>query len=167
MSAVTSEAPELPALPDGGERQPGKAIPRPDPLYHTVMLILCASVIGLSLLLSVRNQSQVLVPLFGVPLPELCMTRRMFDIGCPGCGMTRSFISLGHGDWRAAVHYNPAGPLLFAVMAIQIPLRLVQLARIRRGLPEVRFGWGTQAVFGVIGVVMVGQWVLRQFGVGF
>jgi hypothetical protein len=131
------------------------------------MLILCASVIVLSLLLSVRNESQVLVPILGVPLPELCMTKRMFGIGCPGCGMTRSFISLGHGDWRGALHYNPAGPLLFAVMAFQIPLRLVQLARIRRGLPEIRFSWATQAVFGVLGVLMVGQWILRQFGVGF
>ena len=128
---------------------------------------MCAGVMILSLLLSVREERQVLIPMFGAPLPELCMTKRWFGQPCPGCGMTRSFISLGHGDVRAALHYNPAGPLLFAILAMQIPLRLVQLVRIRRGLPELRFGWLPQALFGVLGVIMVGQWILRQFGVAF
>jgi hypothetical protein len=145
----------------------GTPIPRPDPLYHTVILVICTGVMILSLLLSVREERQVLIPLLGTPLPELCMTKRWTGLGCPGCGMTRSFISLGHGDLRAAWHYNPAGPMLFAILAIQVPLRLVQLARIRRGVPELRFGWLTQVVFGLLGAIMVGQWVLRQLGVAF
>ncbi len=144
-----------------------RVVPRPDPLYHTVILVICVAVLILSLLLSVREQRQVLVPILGTPLPELCMFRRMTGTECPGCGMTRSFISLAHGDVRAAWHYNPAGPLLFAILAFQIPYRLVQLYRIRRGLAELRTGWWPQVVFGVLGVMMVGQWILRQCGVAF
>jgi len=144
-----------------------KIVPRPDPLYHTVILVICTAVLVLSLLLSVREERQVLVPIFGVPLPELCMFKRMTGMGCPGCGMTRCFISLAHGDLRSAWRYNPAGPLLFAILAFQIPFRLVQLFRIRRGLPELRMGWWPQALFALLGVLMVGQWLLRLVGVTF
>jgi hypothetical protein len=121
----------------------------------------------LATLLTIREERQVLIPILNVPLPELCMTKRWTGHGCPGCGMTRCFISLGHGDWRAALHYNPAGPILFAMMAFQIPFRMVQLVRIRRGLPELRMGRFPQVLFGILGVLMFGQWVLRFFGFSF
>ena len=139
----------------------------PDPLYHAVVLAICTGIIGLAFLLTVRQQTQVLVPILGTPLPELCMMKRMSGWGCPGCGMTRCFISLAHGDVRAALHYNPAGLLLFAVMAFQIPYRLTQLVRLRLGLSELRMGFWPQVLFAILGVVMVGQWALRHLGVGF
>jgi hypothetical protein len=140
---------------------------RPDPLYHATVLGICTAVMVLAVLLSVRNERQVLLPVFNSPLPELCMMKRWTGQGCPGCGMTRCFISLAHGDWRAALHYNPAGPLLFAMMAFQIPFRIVQLVRIRRGLPELRMGKLPQVLFGILGVLMIGQWLLRFFGISF
>jgi hypothetical protein len=140
---------------------------RPDPLYHIVMLGLCTAVIALAFVMSVRSQTQVLVPVLGVPLPDLCLAKRWSGGSCPGCGMTRCFISLAHGQWREALHYNLAGPLLFAMMAFQIPFRIVQLVRIRRGLPEIRLGPFPQVLFGVLGVLMVGQWLLRFLDIGF
>ena len=38
----------------------------------------------------------------GQPLPELCLARRITGSGCTGCGMTRSFISIMHGDLAGA-----------------------------------------------------------------
>ncbi|MCI0361992.1 MAG: DUF2752 domain-containing protein [Planctomycetaceae bacterium] len=156
-SSTTTESPSLPP----------KRLVRPDPLYHTVILVICVGVLVLSLLLSVREETQVLVPVLGVPLPELCMFRRLTGLGCPGCGMTRCFISLAHGDLRMAWHYNPAGPLLFAMLAFQIPFRLVQLARIRSGRPELRMGRWPQWFFGLLGVLLIGQWILRLCGITF
>src|SRR5687767_10999661 len=49
---------------------------RPDPLFHWTLLLLCAAVVGLSIVLSVRDQRQVLLPVLGTPLPELCMAKR-------------------------------------------------------------------------------------------
>jgi hypothetical protein len=149
------------------EREDYTAPLPPDPLYHVVVLAICTGVIVLAFLLSVRQETQVLMPVLGTPLPELCMMKRMTGWGCPGCGMTRCFISLAHGDVRAALHYNPAGFLLFAMMAFQIPFRLMQLVRLRMGLAELRMGRWPQVLFAVLGILMVGQWVLRQFGIGF
>lgn len=172
LEAVADDA--LVPLESAGERltdqeQTTAAYPRlpPDPLYHAVVLAICTGIIGLAFVLSVRGQAQVLVPVLGTPLPELCMMKRMSGWGCPGCGMTRCFISLAHGDVRAALHYNPAGLLLFAVMAFQIPYRLTQLVRLRLGRSELRIGFWPQVLFAILGIVMVGQWALRHFGIGF
>ncbi len=45
-----------------------------------------------------------------------------------------------NGDVRAAWSYNPGGLLLFAIVVAQIPLRMLQISRIHRGLPEIRLG---------------------------
>ncbi len=156
--------------PDGepsGQLAKGKKRLPPDPLYHAVVLAICSGIIVLAFLLSVRQGTQVLLPILGTPLPELCMMKRWTGAGCPGCGMTRCFISLAHGDLPAALHYNPAGLLMFAIMAFQIPFRIAQLVRLRMGLAELRMGIWPQVLFGILGVLMVGQWVLRQFGIGF
>jgi hypothetical protein len=140
---------------------------RPDPLFHVVLLLVCAGVVSLSVVLSVRDRTQVLLPVLSTPLPELCLAKRMSGVGCPGCGMTRCFISLGHGDLAAAWSYNPAGVWFFAVVLFQVPYRALQLWRIRRGLPELRTGWLAQVSLGILAVGMVSQWLLKLCGLDF
>src|SRR5262245_30195969 len=95
----------------------------PDRLYHIILLAICSSVLFGAALLSVRDRSQVVLPILQFPVPELCMMRRMVGIDCPGCGLTRCFISLAHGDLPTAWSYNPAGLWLFLIMAFQVPFR--------------------------------------------
>jgi hypothetical protein len=140
---------------------------RPDPLYHIILLAICSGVLLLALLLSIRDRTAVVVPLIGLPLPELCVTRRYTGVACPGCGMTRCFISLARGDVAGAWSYNPAGLLLFAIVAWQVPFRAVQLWRIRRNLPELQMGLVVPILFVVLGVAMIGQWALRLMGIPF
>ncbi len=40
-------------------------------------------------------------------LPELCLFRRLFDVACPGCGMTRAMISLSNLEFARALALNP------------------------------------------------------------
>jgi hypothetical protein len=138
---------------------------RPDPMYHGVLLAFSAAVVLLAAVLSVRGGTQVLIPFTDIPLPELCLTRRWYGLDCPGCGMTRCFISLAHGDLVAAWAYNPAGPLLFAIVAFQLPFRSLQLWRIRRGLPEMTWGLIPPLALGTVAVMMIGQWLLKLCGV--
>jgi hypothetical protein len=140
---------------------------RPDPLFHWVLLLVSSAIIALSVVLSVRSETQVLLPVLGTPLPDLCMFKRMTGLGCPGCGMTRSFISLGHGDLAMAFSYNPAGLWFYAIILFQIPFRAAQLWRIRRGLPELRMFWLAQISLAILAILMVGQWILRLTGVEF
>jgi hypothetical protein len=155
--------------PAGQPAEPNRAGPRlrPDPQFHWTMLALCVTIVALSLVLSVRDQTRVTLPLIGSPLPELCMTKRWTNVGCPGCGMTRCFISLGHGDLAAAWSYNPAGLWFYAIVLFQIPFRVVQLVRIRRGLPELRTGWLAHFALSLLAILMIGQWLLKMAGIPF
>jgi hypothetical protein len=136
-------------------------------MFHCVILGLSGAVLFLSVILSVRDQTQVLLPVIGQPLPELCMAKRLSGASCPGCGMTRCFISLARGDLAAAWSYNPSGLWFFAILAFQLPYRGIQLWRIRRGQAEWQLGWFVQVAFIILAVAMVGQWLARLCGVQF
>lgn len=134
-------------------------------MFHYMMLAMCVAVVALSFVLSVRDRRQVVLPVIGQPLPELCHFKRYTGIDCPGCGLTRSFISIAHARWQDAWRYNPAAFLLFPIVLFQIPYRSFQIWRVRTGRPEWQLGrWG-QGVLGVFVAVALGQWVLRQLGV--
>jgi len=45
-------------------------------------------------------------------LPELCLFKRIFDLSCPGCGMTRAMLCLSHFDLAGAWSFNPFSLLL-------------------------------------------------------
>lgn len=38
---------------------------------------------------------------------NLCIYKRLLGIPCPGCGMTRAYYGLFHGDIHAAFFYHP------------------------------------------------------------
>jgi hypothetical protein len=59
-------------------------------------------------------------------LPETCMSRRIFGISCPGCGLTRSFVAMAHGEFDLAIKANLMGPVLFVLCWLQIPYRILR-----------------------------------------
>ena len=48
----------------------------------------------------------------GDPSGALCLSRRLFHLPCPGCGMTRAFAHLAKGEWTAAVTDHPLAPVI-------------------------------------------------------
>lgn len=44
----------------------------------------------------------------------LCLSRRLFHLPCPGCGLTRAFLLLAKGEWKGAGTMHPLAPLLAA-----------------------------------------------------
>jgi hypothetical protein len=126
-----------------------------------MLLGLSALVLALAAILGVRGQTQVTLPVLGVPLPELCYSRSIMGVDCPGCGLTRSFISLAHGQPRKAWHFNPAGIFLFAAVAFQVPYRALQLLRLRLGRPEIN-----SRLFSICGLAALAslfvQWLWRM-----
>jgi len=48
-----------------------------------------------------------LIPLEGNKVLEnLCIFKNIFGIECPGCGMTRAFLSILHFEFDKAIAYN-------------------------------------------------------------
>jgi hypothetical protein len=55
--------------------------------------------------------------------PKLCLFNSLTGYPCPFCGLSRSFMAIGHGDFKTAWRYNLLGvPLyvLFATLAIRL-----------------------------------------------
>lgn len=101
-------------------------------VHQAVWLVAALMVALLALVLDVRNQ-RVVFPVWGLALPESCWFKRLTGMDCPGCGLTRSVVCLVHGNFLDAWHFNPGGYLFFAVLAAQVPYRIAQIWRIKRG----------------------------------
>jgi hypothetical protein len=110
-----------------------------------------------------ESRRAITVPLFGFPLPELCMFRQVFGTDCPGCGMTRSFVLASRLRLVEAWNMNPAGCMLFISLMVSAPFRFVQWIRAKQGMtmrstlaPEA--GWLV-----VVASVMMFGWMYRTF----
>lgn len=63
----------------------------------------------------------------------LCIYRRVTGVECGGCGLTRGFVQLAHGDLREALRLNPMAPLLF-MWVVWRAVELLVLLGLRREL---------------------------------
>lgn len=105
------------------------------------VLIASSIVLFLAFVLSVpgtKREEQVIVPVLNQPLPPLCSSKILFGRECPGCGLTRCFISMAHGDFARAWAFNPAGVYFFLLVLAQVPYRTWQLSRLYRGKESYR-----------------------------
>ena len=129
-------------------------------IVHGCILAGSLTIIAFAFLLDVHGEREMVPPGLNRPLPGLCVFRRVVGVDCPGCGLTRSFVSLANGDLAGAWKYNPAVLFAFPLIAIQIPYRSMQLARICRGLPErdaSRFVWVCWPLI----LALFGQWAIK------
>lgn len=98
------------------------------------MLWLATSALFAAFTLEIRRDQLVEFRfLRGLPLPELCASRSLFKVECPGCGLTRSVVSLANGDWGQSTRYHRLGWLAAIGIVIQIPYRLATWRR-----PKIR-----------------------------
>jgi hypothetical protein len=72
---------------------------------------------------------------------ETCISRTVFGLDCPACGLTRSIVYLVHGRLADSFAMHRLGWLVFALIAAQVPYRLACLISVRFRLQI----WGCKA----------------------
>ncbi|TNE92023.1 MAG: DUF2752 domain-containing protein [Deltaproteobacteria bacterium] len=92
----------------------------------SLLLALCASVVFAAIILTPTPE---FVEFFGTRVPETCGYKRVLGMSCPGCGLTRSFTYMAHLDPLQAFRMNWMGPPFFLFVLIQVPYRVLRLAR--------------------------------------
>lgn len=86
-----------------------------------------------------------------------CPMKLLFDIPCPGCGMTRAIISLLKFDFKVSFTYNP--------LAIFVLLALVYFIFIRKFLKiPSKF---EKLYLVLLAVSLVVLWILRMTVLGY
>jgi hypothetical protein len=125
------------------------------------VLVLCSLVVLAAYLLEVQSDERVgIVPLGGWSLPGLCMSREVFGLECPGCGLTRSFIHLAHGEFVASIRSHRIGPLFAILVLIQLPYRAWSLWLADRKWPSPRV---CQWIATSLIALLVSNWLLGMF----
>lgn len=170
MAAVTEPRPAPEPLPpsDLGSGSVSAAGEPNDRLFQRAALgwVVAPTLILLaSCLLEAGEQRQVVVPWFGLALPETCALYSRFGIDCPGCGLTRSFIHIAHMDPLAAWQLHPLSWPLFAFMVAQIPLALAHARGIRSERLQ-QFTRVNEWALVVLAIALIVLW-LGRLGVGF
>jgi hypothetical protein len=136
-------------------------VPPLSPRYHLGFLLLACAVLVAAFCLQVTADDRVaLRPDEDAKLPPLCISRTFFDVKCPGCGLTRSFVHLAHGDLWSSIRSHRLGWLLFGLTLAQIPYRLHEIYRPAKSRALLVFtrwlGW-------VLVVLMLANWVGELF----
>ncbi len=58
-------------------------------------------------------------------IPFECLFKKLFDIRCPGCGLTRSFRDIINLNFGSAIKYNILGiPLFIIIFGLSIGLSI-------------------------------------------
>jgi hypothetical protein len=88
----------------------------------------------------------------------ICPFRRMTGLPCPGCGLTRSWVYLVHGQWSDAVTANPFGVVLFGLCLAFAVVTVVALVRRKPPIDlgkvlRSRWFYGFAAVWVLFGIV--------------
>ena len=129
---------------------------------HVVFFLMSFAVIVCSFVMTSEGETTVRVPGISMPMPESCISRRIWKIDCPGCGLTRSFISMSHGKFPSAFSFNPAGPLVYLFVLIQIPWHAYQILRLVSLRRPIESGWLYVPLYGMSAAILV-QWLWRFF----
>lgn len=92
-------------------------------------LTILGGAVGVLILAALLEPHPEVVRLFGHDVPPMCAFSVLTGLSCPGCGLTRSFAFLEHGDLGASFAMNPLGPALWSLVAAQVPYRMLRLWR--------------------------------------
>ena len=91
------------------------------------LLLLAGGMLLLAALFQLPDATHV--SFLGWTLPEICLWRRMFDMNCPGCGLTRACVAAVHGQPTLSFRFHPLGMPLVALAAGTASYQAFQLAR--------------------------------------
>lgn len=97
----------------------------------------------------------------GYRLPELCSLKATTGIPCPGCGLTRSWVSAVHGDLAGSAAHHPLGWLVLLYALAQGVRHAAWLALPGRRSGVERIGARLDRGIVVLGALLFLAWIPR------
>lgn len=100
----------------------------------------------------------------GQRLPEVCSLYRTTGLPCPGCGLTRSWVSALHGRLPESLAHHPLGWLVLLYVGAQLARHAAWLALPRRRPAVERLGRPLDRGVIALGVLLFVAWIPRLLG---
>ena len=136
-----------------------KQIYKPELVFRVLVLLMATTAISMSFVMTVEDGQKVFLPFTKTPMPEMCGVRSVLGVDCPGCGMSRAFISISNLEIDKALAFNSASLIVYLFVAIQIPWHAMQVfITFHRGGPIDT--WWT--LIPPIGVILWLLWCYRS-----
>jgi len=117
----------------------------PDAGFHFMVFGICFSILLIALVLGRIDWLFQKIITENSGLPGLCIFRSTTGLPCPGCGLTRAFVSAAHGNLALSLHFHRLGWLIILYTILDrglIPILVLllfnwfyNLARIFKFLP--------------------------------
>lgn len=149
---------------------PLAALGRREWFPHALLATLCLAMLLTGTLLPAPQPGQDHLSVAGMPLPPLCMWKNSTGIPCPGCGLTRSWVTTLNGEWRRGFAFHRLGWLTLVYVAIQGLRHLAWFFRPTGRKSLKRWGtWLDKSLIG-IGILLLINWlisVIQQWSQGF
>ena len=84
-----------------------------------LVLALCLGSLLVAALLTPPHPGAKNLTLAGFVLPPACTLNSQFGLPCPGCGLTRSWVSAAHGDLTTSLGFHRLGWLVMLYVVLQ------------------------------------------------
>lgn len=150
---VSSLPPETAPGPETGQRR-----------LRLGLVGLCLGLLALSAALQpVTPGSPGGLSVAGHRLPELCTLKATTGVPCPGCGLSRSWVSALHGDVAGSLGHHPLGWLVLLYALAQGARHGAWLAAPRRRRAVERLGGRLDRGVLLLGALLLGAWIPRLF----
>ena len=129
---------------------------------HALAAALCAAVLVLSSFLSVKETAVTIrLGTHEISAPCVCPFKIVTGLDCPVCGLTRSFVALGHLDFRSAWRFNKGGLPAYLFVIFQLFQSLFLLFRERAPAVRARLRAWSFCYAYAIGAICVTGWLFH------
>ena len=131
--------------------------------YDIMILVLLLLMIAATFTFSIQSNTSYIPFLRDIQIPKSCFILTVTGYPCPTCGMTRSFISIGHGEFSRALRYNFGG--IFAYILCLMEIAYLSLKIISKG----NFRWlgalgkAVKLQFILTSIVVLISWIYTNF----
>ena len=88
-----------------------------------------------------------------------CQFRSMTHLPCPGCGSTRAFVRLMHGDLPGGLHFSPLGSAIFLVAVAWIAYTVLRWTVLARPVVIESSAGERRALAWVAGLAVTANWL--------
>jgi hypothetical protein len=89
-----------------------------------MVLLICSTLLVGILLISPVRPDEAGLRIFHIELPPICSFQALFDLPCPGCGLTRSLVAAAHGDLAGSWAWHRLGAVTLLYILLQALFRL-------------------------------------------
>ena len=130
---------------------------------HLYMILLLLTIIVVSFFLAIDCNEVIHFSLSNhYSILGICLFKEIFNVDCPTCGLTRSFIAIGHLQFNKAWHYNRVGMFIYLYLLLQILYHLSFFIKKGKYFKSYNHNVMFKAINYFILVLLISNWIYNR-----